>query len=229
VTTVHTSRTSRVRGAAVVSLLLVGLLSACGISAGGAGQAADVGSTQLPVQTVLDHSQQIADLSSQGTSSQALDTTAVNRVQVAVWVEQQLTVKLAAELGVSVSDAEVDRFLNQVAIQNGTTREAFAKQFAVQPGTWVAPKALDDYARTYLLQQSIGEKLVPTGTAGQRSAALNKELSRIAAVEGVTVSPRFGSWDPATARVTGAADDLSAPARPSAPTLNGGTAPPAQG
>ena len=120
-TTAHTSRTSRVRGAAVVPLLLVALLSACGISAGGAGQAAAVGSTQLPVQTVHDQSQQIADLSTQGANAQALDTAAVNRVQVAVWVEQQLTEKLAAELGVGVSDAEVGRFLRQVAIQNGTT------------------------------------------------------------------------------------------------------------
>ena len=138
---------------------------------------------------------------------------------MSTWIETELTADAADALDITVTDSDIDRFLNQVAQQSNVTREQFETQFAVQQGSWVPPSVLESFARTYLQQQAIADKLAPNGTAEQKSAALNAELSKVAAEQGVTVSPRYGSWDAETARVVDPANDLSAPPRLTTPEV----------
>ncbi|CAB4871807.1 unannotated protein [freshwater metagenome] len=206
----------------VVSLVTIVSISACGLNAS---DAARVGENKLAIKTVLEQSQTVDDLS-RAVDKAAPDGAQVNRSQVAIWIEEQLTARVAQSLKISVTDAQVDKFLASVAQQSGVSPELFAQQFAVQQGTWVVPSQLNTFTRTYLTQQKIKAALLPKGTPAAQSAALSKALGKVAATVGVFVSPRYGSWDQANVRVAGLTNDLSTPGRVGAPNVsNPDTAP----
>ena len=197
---------------AVVLVMVAVVTSACGSAT--ASDAARVGQADLSIRTVLSQAAVIDDLT-RATQAGA----AVNRAQVAVWIEEQLTAAVAKELKVTVSAAQVDQFLVKVVRESGLTREQFAQQFAIQQGTWVVPEQLTTFTLTYLQQQAIKAKLLPRGGTAARSLALNKALAKASQSEGVYVSPRYGAWDAAQVRVVDAANDLSSPVDIKAPSV----------
>ena len=201
---------------AVVLVMVAVVTSACGAAT--ASDAARVGQADLSIRTVLSQAAVIDDLT-RATQAGAPDGAAVNRAQVAVWIEEQLTAAVAKELKVTVSAAQVDQFLVKVVRESGLTREQFAQQFAIQQGTWVVPEQLTTFTLTYLQQQAIKAKLLPRGGTTARSLALNKALAKASQSEGVYVSPRYGAWDAAQVRVVDAANDLSSPIDIKAPSV----------
>jgi len=218
------------RGArtAAAALLVVVALSACGRVDTGAGEAARVGTDQLRTAAVLDQTSVVVALG-QETGVPVADPADINRAQVSAWIEGELTAGVAKKLDVTVSEGDVDRFLARVSGQNGVTREVFEGQIAVQPGSWVTPERLEAFTRTFLEQQAIAEKLAPKGTAEQRNAALERAIGAEAAAQGVTVSPRFGSWDAAEVKISGSPDDLSSPPRLKEPEITSQPTLPQQG
>lgn len=225
----HQHATStRARSVAGVALLVVVALAGCGSVDTGAGEAAQVGSQRLTTETVLAQTTDVVGLAA-AAGVPAANPSDINRAQVSAFVEQQLTAIVADELNVAVTNSDVDRFLAKVAEQNGVTRAVFENQVAVQPGSWVTPSNLPTFARTFLQQQAIAQKLAPTGTTAQRNAALDSAISKASVTNSVTVSPRYGTWDAASARVIDPANDLSAPPRLTSPTITSQPTAPPQG
>ena len=182
--------TARLRSRGV--LLAVGamaLLAAC--SPMKAGSAAVVGTETLPESQVSDAFQEVADVAAAHNLTAPAATDLSLRL-VGVWVEETLTEQLAAREGVTVSNGEVDTFMTQFSSDQ-------LAQIAVSSG--IGPSTIQRAARSQLLQQELEKKLDSTGTPTEQSQALRDALAKVAADLGVSVNPRFGSWDPKTAQV----------------------------
>jgi parvulin-like peptidyl-prolyl isomerase len=204
---------TRTRGIAALAFaaLLLGALTACSESDDLAGASATVGDARLSVQEVQDRSAEVQEVA--GTvGAPEPDGAALNRAQVGTWVRGELSALAAADAGIVVTDGEVDRFLEGVVEANGTTVEQLRQALALQQDFWVPPSLLEDYARSFLEQQALARKLAPEGSEQEQSDAVIGALSAVAEEVGVTVAPRYGTWDPANARVELPADDLSSPA-----------------
>ena len=65
---------------------------------------------------------------------------------------------------------------------------------------------------TSLIQVALGNKLAPGGDATAIDAAVTGYKAKLAKELGVSVSPRYGAWDPKTLQISGNLDDLSVPA-----------------
>lgn len=100
--------------------------------------------------------------------------------------------KAVAKNGVSVTDADVANFRDSVFKQYG--KDAIVVQLATQNG--VSTAALDGFMRAVLLERKLGMALDPAGTSDSQTSALVKELTAVSGTMGITVSPRFGQWNP---------------------------------
>ncbi|WP_189235590.1 SurA N-terminal domain-containing protein [Planomonospora parontospora] len=101
--------------------------------------------------------------------------------------------QLGARKGVTVTEAEVDAFLNQIATQGGQTQRMPDEQIAVNVG--VPPSKLRDLVRITLVER----KLLAGLGAGQDEAsqkAASQKLAQEAATIEVVRSPRYGVANP---------------------------------
>ncbi|HAM24422.1 MAG TPA: hypothetical protein DHW34_04745 [Actinobacteria bacterium] len=208
-------------GHGVVTVLAVLLVTGCSAPLQSARSAATVGPATLSTAEVLDAAQEVQDRVAQAGAPQPAGL-AINQALISTWIEEQLTAALAQQARVSVSNAEVENKLREVAQRNGLSVEKFAEAYAVQEGTWVLPSALRDYTKTFLLQQKVSRTLGAKGQpAGQ---AFAKALTRESQKLGVTVSPRYGAWDAQTLQLVAAPDLVSVPAQPALPGQGAGPA-----
>ncbi len=106
-------------------------------------------------------------------------------------VQDALFLAKAEELGVEVTQSQVDAGLAELAAQNGG--QDALEQAALQAG--IAPESLDDFVRTGLLIREIGQKLGSTADASVQSELARAELVAYSADIGVRVAPRYGRWD----------------------------------
>jgi hypothetical protein len=196
-----------------VVLAAVGVLLLSGCGGMKAGSAAVVGDDVLLESSVSDSSQEILDIAS-ANDLQAPPTADLYTRLVGIWVETQLTDALAAQEGVSVSAGDVDAFLSRLG-----DRELL--QIAVSAG--IGPSALDQAAETQLLQQQLVLQLAPGGTQEEQGAALRAALAATGAELGVSVNPRYATFDAATAQVGPRPVDRLSQPEPSAD--NGGVPP----
>lgn len=195
----------------VVALLMV---TGCSAPLQSARSAATVGQIALPTSSLLASAQQVQERVVQAGAPQPAGL-AVNRALISTWIEEQLTALLAEQARVSVSNAQVEAKLREVAQRNGLSVEKFADAYAVQEGTWILPSALRDYTRTFLLQQKISRVLAPQGGPAAQSTALATALARESLRQRVTVSPRYGRWDAQSLQLVAAPELLSLPSSPS--------------
>lgn len=129
------------------------------------------------------------------------DTSAATAGAITWMVRALIMDAIAAENGITVTDAEVDQILDEAVAQVGL--EELAVGLAQQG---IPPSRQEQYARSFLLQTKISAILADDMTAFTEAiVAYSEQL-------GVTVSPRFGAWDVAAASVVGGPDDLSRPA-----------------
>jgi hypothetical protein len=99
----------------------------------------------------------------------------------------------AAELGVEVTQGQVESGLEELAAQNGG-REAL-DQAALQAG--IAPASVEDFVRTSLLFTGIGTTLEPGGDAVAQRDVARAALAEYSESIDVQVAPRYGTWDDA--------------------------------
>ena len=142
-------------------------------------------------------------------SENPLDAAEVNRRQVNRLITQVLIQEEADRRGVTVTEAEVDRLLQQAI--GGGERDDFAAQLAA--GQLVPPSRLDEFARTVALNEKLLPVVAPDVTdQNAQTAALIEVLGELSVELGTGVSPRYGSWDPADLTVALPPNDISSPA-----------------
>ena len=199
------ARARRVRAGALALVgitALSGALSACEPTQIGA--AAIVGQHRLSVDTVQQRVREvIAERSAPGSDAQSGD---LQRLVVRSYVIGELLDTLAAREGVSVTPAQVDARLSQLA--PSPAEQSQLEQSAVSGG--VPKSQIRDVVRMGLLEQAVVEKL--TGSAQPTQAQADQKyvpvLVGLAKQMHVQVNPRYGVWDAATLQI-------NAPALPS--------------
>ena len=76
----------------------------------------------------------------------------------------------------------------------------------------IAPSQVADVVVLNLQVAALSEALVPGGDQQAQGTALVQALSVLSQVLDTRVSPRYGTWDPASLAVGTVPDDLSVPA-----------------
>lgn len=199
--------------AAVVGVLCVVTLAGCGTLK--AGSAAIVGDEQLTQADVTDATEELdAELAESGIES-SVPTTEVPLYIVATWVDATLVESLAAKEGVSVTPGELD---DAVAGFDEDVRRQLIAERALPPSQF------ERAVRAFLLQQKLAVQLAPDADPEGQSAALRAAMAETADELGVSVNPRFGTWNASIPGVEPRADDrlssVDAPVEePAAPLL----------
>jgi hypothetical protein len=168
-----------------------------------AGAAAVVGGDRIEVSA-------LKGLVERGTNTASLQAFSgaegLQRRELTLLVRRDLTARVAARLGVTVSAQQVGKVGQDFASQAGG-QKAFEQQVE-QSG--IAPQDLPAALRDEALRQAIVAKLSKDATTGDTLYA--QQLQREAKTARVAISPRFGAWDNATVAVVAATDKLSTPA-----------------
>jgi FKBP-type peptidyl-prolyl cis-trans isomerase (trigger factor) len=125
--------------------------------------------------------------------------------------------RVAADVGVTVTDGDVSAQLAKARQQAGSEEEFEAQ--AAQAN--LSPEALQDYARQQALALKIGAVLLPnaTGQAGQaaRDNAITARLVQTAKKMKFDVNPRYGRFDPNTGTLVDRQDDFLQPTASATP------------
>lgn len=196
----------------VLAIMAALLLSACDpMQAGSAALVGDVRITETQVNEAAAAAAAAAATIPPG-QSQGIDPTTLLRQNLNRLISAELLARVAIEEGITVTPAEVDALLVQAAA--GATRADFEAQIASQTG--VPPTDLESFARDFLVQQKLGQKLAPGADQAAQAAAVQARLAQEAAEVGVTVSPRYGAWDATNGGINADLNDLSVPATPAA-------------
>ena len=208
----------RILGVAALALTLPVVLSGC--RPGQAGAAALVGDSRLAESTVQSDAQDV--VTAMGPDAAAnVDNATIMQNTVTRWVRHELLYRVAAEHGLVVSAGEVDALISS-SLSEGTRKDL--EQAAAQQAS-VPPAELEQYAHDVLLERKLGAALAPGGTDDQQQAAIVAAYATAAKEEGVTVSPRYGTFDETVLRITPGKNDLSIPLASQVATGEPSTAP----
>ncbi len=161
-----------------------------------AGSAATVGDDALSESTVSDIADEVNAIAAAGEIDQALPAGEVYVRIVATWVDMEITEALAAAEDVTVTDAEIDAFISQFT-------DTDLAQIAA--GSAIPASQLERAAQTLLMQQKLAIELAPDANTAAQKRALSAAKTETAADLGVSVNPRYGSWDPIGVFKTGPA------------------------
>jgi hypothetical protein len=186
------------RTAAVASALAALVaVTACGPVHTGA--AATVGHTRISVAQVRAATK--ASLAASGTSA---DTPEAERAALNTLISNDMLSDAAAAKNVTVSEGDVQDLLVRLRAAYGSDEGA-----AAQLGVPVA--SLHDFLHQGLFKYRVEQSVAPgqTDPTALLAALTNYEIT-LAKQRGVTVSPRYGAWDPAQLGVV-AANGFSTP------------------
>lgn len=128
-------------------------------------------------------------------------------------VQDALFAAKAAELGVEVTQGQVESGLEELAAQNGG-QEAL-DQAALQAG--IAPASVEDFVRTSLLFTGIGTALEPGGDAVAQRDVARAALAEYSESIDVQVAPRYGTWDDAQLSIVSGSSVVSPAPEPAQP------------
>jgi parvulin-like peptidyl-prolyl isomerase len=177
------------------------------------GAAATVGDTKITQALVQDSVDAIlSERSKVDTSQMQLETGAtLNLSQLRFHLLGTLLRELGQELKLNVTKAEIDTRRASILEQVGG--EAGLPNALVNAG--IAPQDLDRYIEAIAYSDKISQKLVAAGvTEDQLGLEIQKLIIAKSKEIGVTVNPRYGKWDAATADVV-AADSAESAVTPS--------------
>lgn len=174
----------RARSALVLAALGVVVLGGCATHQAGA--AAVVGEERLTESQLADWSEELAAVYEANPDVQQPPEDQLTLVLTSWWLNEQVTAALAEEEGVTASAADIDELLGTDQAQ----RDAASAQNAIPPS------ALEAAAEYVILRRSLGEALAPGASAEEADAAYLEALRATAEDLDVSVSPRFGTWNP---------------------------------
>ncbi len=172
------------------------LLSGCA-QVGAAATVGDVKITQATVQASID-SVMAARASVDITAMQLESGETLNRAQLRFHLLSYLLLQTAKELKLEVTKAEIDTRRVSILEQVGGEGELPSALVGAQ----IAPKNLDQYIEAIIISEKLSQALVSSGV-GQESLGLEiqKLIVAKAAQLKVSVNPRYGIWDAASADV----------------------------
>jgi SurA-like N-terminal domain len=208
--------------AVVAAGLLAGALAGCNPAEAGA--AAVVGDVRITETRVNEGAAEAAEAAATlpDTPENALDSSQFMRENANRLISSVLLTQTAAEEGIVVTQAEVDELLDQAS--GGQPRPVLEATVAAQLA--VPPSELNEFAYDFLTNRKLGQKLVPGTDVSAQNAAARARVIQTADEVGVTVSPRYGAWDPSEGAIIGSADDLSRPLGAPPVDQGAGTPPP---
>lgn len=178
-------------GVALVAAVLALVLAATGCGSRSANDAVVVGQTRYSQSYLTDMTNQyLAETGQTGLTGTDLAT--VQATLITEFIVNQLTIKAAADLGVTVPDSRTSAL--EAQLRNDV-------QYANVRKSAVIPEArLDDMVRWTLSRTAVGDKLANVTTdadsgndASQQAAAAY--IAKLGASEGVWVNPIYGKWD----------------------------------
>ena len=175
--------------------------------------AATVGSikiSQATVQTSIDDI--MAERETVDTTEMQLATGEdLNRSQMRFHILTELLIEIGTKVKITVSKAEIDTRRASITDQVGGPTGLPAALV----GAGIAAKDFDQYLQGIIIAEKLGQALQATGVAqDQIGAAIQKLVVDTANEKKVTVNPRYGVWDAATADVV-AADSAGSAVTPS--------------
>ena len=206
-------RTARPRSKIGITagLALAGLLlAACG-GAVAAGSAAVLGDERIPTSEVAD---QVAQIN----TARGLPADAANAATTASVIQRLVITNLvdqaAQRLDATVSDGAVDAELLQLEASAGG-REALDEALLQSD---IPPSAASDQVRVSLLVREMGLLLDPNGDPQTQNTSVFEYVVALSEELDVSISPRFGTWNPDQLALGPLPDDLSTPAPQAEPT-----------
>jgi hypothetical protein len=172
------------------------------------GAAATVGNTRVSV-TALNTATAITAKTPDATTGQLPDRTTAVQSSLTQIIRNDLIADAAKAKGVTVTEAEIQAFLQQQRQTNGSDA-------ATANANGIPLEGL----HTAVYQALLLNKLITAVAPGQtdqtaQSAALTAYLGKIATQEGVSVNPRYGAWQAQQFEVV--ASDAFSSSAPSAP------------
>jgi len=174
----------RLRAAVAMSVLGVVVLSAC--SAQKAGSAAVAGDDRLTENQLADLFDELDDLYAANPDAQRLPDEQITLSVLSWWINEQLIGRLAEERDLTATATAIDQVL-------GADQE---QRDAIALSNSIPPSRLDAAAEVFVLSNSLAESLAAEGASPEEAQAeLGVLLRETAADLGVSVSPRFGSWN----------------------------------
>jgi hypothetical protein len=188
-------RTTSLLGGVIIAGMAL-LLTSCSQM----NSAASIGSTQITLDTVQKSVDSVlAERAKVDTSGMTLDTgDALNRNQLRFHLISLLLADVAAQEGITVSTAEIQKEQATVITQVGGAA-ALPKALV---NASIAPADLDLYLHSVLYSQKLTAKVIADGaTQANSGTALQAIVVKFAKKAGVKVNPRYGKWDPVQANI----------------------------
>jgi hypothetical protein len=122
----------------------------------------------------------------------------LNRSQMRFHILTQLLTEAAAKLKITASKAEIDTRRANITEQIGG-EEGLPRALV---GAGIAPKDFDLYLQGVILSDKIAQAFAATGVSNEQiGASIQKLIVDMAAERKVTINPRYGAWDAASADV----------------------------
>lgn len=187
-------RRTAVSIAALGLLLASPALTACGSGPAHPGAAAVVGDHRITVAALQARVNEVRSAQADSPQGQQLvdSSGALSSQTLTMLVQNEVIDRAASDAGVSVTDGEV-RQEREVAVQQLGGEAQLDSTLLQQYG--VAPSGIDDFLRTNVEVSKLVQRLgyQPGSDAG--SAAVLQAITKTATHLGVSVNPRYGTWD----------------------------------
>ena len=194
-----------IRSQVSAALIAVALLAGCSNQPSHTGAAVVVGQNKISERTVTSQLEEaIAQLAANPIQGQAPDTSTFGQLIVNRLVFGELMQLAIDKAKINVRESQVTQFQDQLYTQYG--QSSVESQLLAQG---VPESQIRGYLRLYVSQGELGKVLAPNTDAKTQSSATFAYLSELASKAGVTVSPRYGIWDPAQLSATGVDNTLS--------------------
>jgi len=169
-----------------------------------AGSAATLGGDRITEQELTSHVEDI--LVAKGQPATSTDQSLVQQT-LGRMITINLVDRLAVREGVEITQGKIDEQLARYDAQVGG-RQAVEDVFIQEN---VAPSQVESLIRLQILAQDLGIALDPRGSAEEQGKAVFDAAGALSVELDTTVSPRYGTWDPATLTLGPTPNDLSTP------------------
>ncbi len=185
----------------IVALAASLALTGCA-SLGDAGSAATVGDVHISTETLASQTEAVQSQRGvpAGSPDLALTLGVLQRLVITELVSQA-----AAAQGITVTRGEIDATIANFEAQLGGP-EALQQAYL---DSNVPAQSIEQQVQLSVQVQKLGAALVPDADAEGQQQAVSQYVTGFGLQEGISVSPRFGTWDPATLTVGPLPSDLS--------------------
>jgi len=176
----------------VLAVLAVGVLALSGCATQKAGSAAVAGDERLTETQLTDLFDELDALYNVNPDAQRLPNDQLTLSVLSWWVNEQLIGTIAKEEGLTATQAQIDAVLGADQKQRD----------AISLGNGIPPSRLEAAAEVFVLSSALTDSLAqPGATKAETDAALLARLRETADKLGVSISPRFGTWNSETVSV----------------------------